>query len=436
MNAPAVIPIKRAHALLSPSSAAKWINCPGSIAQEKGLPEDEGNEYSDEGTCAHAVAAMALTESKPATAYIGRRIDVAPHRTYEFREDMAEPVQVYVDLVRSLVETTGGTLFVEEEVPIGHITGEEGATGTADTIIVTGDGEEIIGIDLKFGRGVIVDAEENPQLMLYALGTLEFLALVADTTKVKRFRMMVSQPRVSTAPAEWDCTIEHLREFADRASIAGSQALDLYYGPERSGVAQGAPVALNPGEKTCMWCRAKPTCGALAAYVSHTVGADFEVLITKDADPIAQEQVDSEIAPQGQPPASLAQKMAACDLIEDWIKAVRAEVERQLLAGVEVPGWKLVQGKQGNRAWTDKEAAEALLKSFRLKQEEMYDFSLISPTTAEKRLKDSPKRWTKAQALIGRAEGKPHVAPLHDKRPALVIKPTADEFAEVVEDLA
>jgi hypothetical protein len=122
--------------------------------------------------------------------------------------------------------------------------------------------------------------------------------------------------------------------------------------------------------------------------------------------------------------------MDAVDMIEGWCKGVRAEVERRLLAGTFSDGrYKLVEGRAGARAWADEAEAEKLLKSFRLKQDEMYDFTLISPTAAEKVLAaTSPKRWAKAQALIRRSDGKPSVAPAADKRPALVRTPVADDF--------
>jgi len=135
---------------------------------------------------------------------------------------------------------------------------------------------------------------------------------------------------------------------------------------------------------------------------------------------------------------TLSEKMAVLDIVDDWIKAVRGRVEYELLHGNEVPGYKLVQGKQGNRSWKDAEEAEAKLKSMRLKKEEMYNYTLISPTNAEKLLKDTPKRWASLQENIGRSPGQPSVAPVSDKRPALVIKPVADEFEAVddEEDLA
>jgi hypothetical protein len=125
----------------------------------------------------------------------------------------------------------------------------------------------------------------------------------------------------------------------------------------------------------------------------------------------------------------LAMCMEAVDLVEGWAKAVRAEVERRLVNGGDVPGFKLVEGRKGARAWSDPNAAEALFKTFRLKQDQMYDFTLISPTTAEKLAADGligKKQWPKAQALITQSSGKPSVAPASDKRPA--IPRAADDF--------
>jgi hypothetical protein len=117
----------------------------------------------------------------------------------------------------------------------------------------------------------------------------------------------------------------------------------------------------------------------------------------------------------------LATLMDAADMIESFAKAVRAEVERRLLAGTFTDArYKLVEGRQGARSWTNEAEAEAALKAMRLKVDQMYDFKLISPTTAEKVLKEAnPRKWTKLQPLIGRSDGKPSVAPASDKRPAL-----------------
>jgi hypothetical protein len=124
--------------------------------------------------------------------------------------------------------------------------------------------------------------------------------------------------------------------------------------------------------------------------------------------------------------------MSKVGMVEDWCKAVRAEVERRLLAGQTVDGYKLVEGRRGNRTWSDEGAVEKLFKSFRLRQEEMYDLKLISATKAEKLLKENPKRWAKTEQLITRSDGKPSVAPATDKRPAMDVKPVLDDFQGLI----
>ena len=130
----------------------------------------------------------------------------------------------------------------------------------------------------------------------------------------------------------------------------------------------------------------------------------------------------------------LSVALSKVDLIEDWCKAIRTEAERRLFAGEEVPGYKVVAGKKGARAWDKSVDVEALLKTMRLKDDEMYDRKVISPTTAEKLAKAGtigPRQWGKLQEVITQSEGKPHVAPLSDSRPALEIKPVADDFEKL-----
>jgi hypothetical protein len=128
----------------------------------------------------------------------------------------------------------------------------------------------------------------------------------------------------------------------------------------------------------------------------------------------------------------LAVCLSRVDLIEDWCKAVREQAHKRLSEGQELPGWKLVAGKRGARAWTDAKAAEELLrKQFRLTIEQAYDLKLISPTSAEKLAKAGdlgPKQWARAQELIHQPDGKPHVAPESDPRPALAVAAKASEF--------
>jgi hypothetical protein len=269
-------------------------------------------------------------------------------------------------------------------------------------VIVKGD--ELIVVDLKYGRGVRVDATENEQLQLYALGALESFGLAYE---FERVRHVIVQPRLD-AVSEWGCTVEELRAFAARAADAYALALS-------------GQATHQPSGEACKFCKAKADCPALTKSVAETVIGDFE--------DISEQRIEAAIADL---PAvfslSLGRKMAMVDLVEQWCKAVRARVESELLAGRRVDGFKLVEGRRGHRQWADECTVEETLKSMRLRVDEMYDLKLISPATAEKRLKESPRRWAKVSGLITQSPGKPSVAPDTDKRAALN---PADDFADL-----
>ncbi|MDW5428984.1 DUF2800 domain-containing protein, partial [Acinetobacter baumannii] len=135
----------------------------------------------------------------------------------------------------------------------------------------------------------------------------------------------------------------------------------------------------NPGEKQCHWCKAKATCPALQKHLVETIAGEFEDLTELDL----QEEITNATA---QVPSleneQLSRMYAVIPLLEGWIKAVDSTVHQKMHAGEAIPGFKMVQGKKGNRAWADAEEAEKLLKSMRLKTEQMYDLKLISPTKA------------------------------------------------------
>lgn len=393
------------HARLSPSSAHRWMACPGSIFLEMDKP-DTSSAYAQWGTAAHALAAMCLTDKSDPKGYLGRIIE-----TVEVDDEMVVCVHTYTDNIREYA--AGHDLMVEQRVNFSTYVGVPDQFGTADAIILTADGEELQVHDLKGGRGVRVDAERNEQMMLYALGAYEQFEALGD---IKRVRMAIHQPRLEHL-SEWDCPIDELLAFSKVATVAAAKCMDIV----DTGIWDLGD--LTPGDKQCRFCKAKATCPKLTALVQESVGADFENLSAQPFD-----------APRAVAALSaLSPAMNVVDLIEGWCKAVRAETERSLLSGEPVSGWKLVQGKRGNRAWTSKEEAEATLKAMRIKHEDMYDYSVISPTSADKLAKAEiigPRQWPKLQALITQSDGKPSVAPASDKREALVLR-TANDFETV-----
>jgi len=425
-----------AHAKLSPSSAERWMICPGSVALCEGIP-DRSSAYADEGTAAHEMAEIILTGDLPAElnesmtplthpeaqALVGRKAE----NGVEFTQDMLTDVLKYTDFIADLVASTGGELHVEQKLPIEQWTREEGARGTADAVIITAD--ELIVCDLKFGRGVEVSPENNKQLMIYALAALakfgdEFNRIQVSTNNdsawaqaFDRVRLIIAQPRIGDRNGrweEWTLSVEALQNFGARVSNAAIET-----------TRKDPPLV--PSEKGCQFCRAKSICPALMAEVALTVqGAITAPLTPDDFDDLEPVKLSAATTTD-----YLSVAMSKVSMIESWCKALRAETETRLLVGGTVAGYKLVQGKMGNRKWSDAAETEALFKSLRLKVEEMYDFSLISPTTADKLAVSGvigPRQWKKVLPLIIRTEGQPSVAPDSDKRPALNITAVADDF--------
>jgi len=183
-----------AHAKLSASSSHRWLVCPGSIKAEEGLPDTQ-SDHSKEGSAAHFVAEQCLKNGLNAKDYIG--IVIADY-DLQVTQEMADYVQVYLDYVRNL----GGVPLIEVRVDFSNIVPE--GFGTADFITMVDDTLYIV--DLKYGRGVRVNAEQNSQAMLYAIGVLNEYGAIYEP---KRIVLVIAQPRLDHID-EWEVTFDQL----------------------------------------------------------------------------------------------------------------------------------------------------------------------------------------------------------------------------------
>lgn len=413
------------HALLSPSSAHTWLACPPAIALGMTQPRKD-SQYSREGTSAHTLAADCLTMDFDPTDFIGTHVE-GKGEMFDVTPEFAEAVQVYVDLVRSRVadyERLGYfvQVEVEQQVPIGHITGEEGARGTSDVVILALSGDDrpniIEVIDLKFGQGVVVQAEDNPQGMLYALGAIEKFGKVNTFDEV---RITISQPRIRPEPSEWTISAKELDEAsAYKFEPAAVMALE-FVGKTKFDLEQ-----FNPGEKQCKFCNGKAVCPGFKRYTEDAMSAEFD-FIDADLESPAEKAYVTALTNE-----ELAAIFPKLPVIEQFIKAVYGRVSELALSGEDLPGIKVVRGKKGNRAWDNPDEVEAELKAMRVKQDQMYKFSLLSPSALEKTLAEKmPRNWKKLAARITQSEGSLTVVADTDPRQAVEVKPLSSQFEEL-----
>jgi len=424
------------HARFSPSGAHRWVRCPGSITMEETIPDKPSSYYAAEGSAAHMLAEQCLTSGKDAESFVGEKIiewfnsveethgccfykewagagpgpkglcqqpDTRLMFEIDVDEAMASAVQMYVDDVRGRAH--GHELFVEERIDVSNVIGAEDQFGTGDAIIL--EPEVLVVEDLKFGKGVAVDAAGNEQLMIYALGAVDQFDVLGE---IKSVRMVIHQPRLNHV-SESEMTVEDLREEARRFQAASADALS------------DSPT-MAAGEKQCRWCKALSVCKVAADSASATIDASFEDLTSYDKNTAA-------LMPSGLVLEAFEECYAAVPFLELWIKAMKERALEEAKEG-RLKRFKAVTGKRGNRVWENELEAEKTMKSMRLKQEEMYSRKLRTPTQIMGMLKDNPRKKNRLEGMIVQPEGKPTVVPVNDPRPAISNKGIDEEFDSLI----
>ncbi|USL86369.1 hypothetical protein CHD5UKE2_044 [Escherichia phage vB_EcoS-CHD5UKE2] len=438
------------HSLLGPSGSKKWMGCPAALVVEKGIPNESG-QAAINGTSMHTVSEVVLNriiagEKKlSAKTYKGCYVEnegkgpvkahpKAPKGGVLVNDDMVKQCDAYIDHWRPLLEVAE---FVQLEMradltrilhPGFEIDGNKVKTfGTADMVMVMKktDGTYMLIVgDLKTGRHK-VEAKENKQLMLYALGLLRKLQTMYDITTV---RLVIFQPYCGGA-SEWDITVEALEIFAKFASKRAIDALDAY-SRGKKGLTR---ADFRPSVDACQWCRFADQCSARAKAAIDTMTPptatddDLADEAPKATDREARKAArrakrgkKEEEAPGAMSAAELRKAYEGLDAMRQHIKAIESAVFKAVMAGDgESLGLKMVAGKEGNRKWADESEVIEVFTKARIKRDVMYKETLLSPTDAEKVLKDEkPKVWAKLCDKITRAPAKPVLAPIDDPRPA------------------
>lgn len=380
-----------AHAKLSASGSPRWTVCAGSVAMELAYP-DTTSVYAEEGSAAHYLAELALLSDESCDFFVGTTFTEYPE--HPVTTEMAEYVQEYVDLVRHLSGRVmiPRILFVEVRVDFSPWVPE--GFGTSDAVVI--DEEEGICtiVDLKYGQGVRVDAEENTQALLYALGVYNDFSFLYEFSTI---RMIIVQPRKDHI-SEWVISVDELLERGEWLK-------------ERALLTLQPDAPLTPSEKACRFCKAKGECRALAEFsLSHAVEG-FEII-----------ENDMEVKdPNRLSNRELSVILNHVDTISTWVKAIEAGAIHKAESGENIPGYKLVRGR-ANRKWRDEETALRMIKNARgVKVSDLTTLKLFTPTQAEKVL---GKNHRIIQDLVIKPEGRLTLAPETDKRPAITVDPS------------
>lgn len=410
------------HALLSPSSAKKWLNCPAALACEFGLPNESG-QAAVNGTVMHLVAETVLNrvikgEDIRADTYKGvyalnegkgpiKALTKPEKGAVLITDDFVSQVNKYVDYCRPIIDAAE-LVEVESRVnltrvlhPGVELSGAPLQTfGTADLValqpLVKHEcevGHMLIVGDLKTGRHKVL-AKENKQMMLYALGLLRKLKRLYDITAV---RLVIFQPYAGGAD-EWDTTPEALELFGKFASKAALKAIDAF---ER-GKKGLKPADFRPGNDACQWCRFSEKCNAKRKSASAAAESD----LSDDSTEMTLDQLKAE--------------WDKLPLMRQHIADIEKAMYAALMRGEQVEGLKLVEGKMGNRAWGNLAAVEEYVNGRGGGLDKlMYKQSLLSPTEAEKVLAEEWfDTWDILKQHITRKPGQPSIATADDKRPA------------------
>ena len=376
---------EREHALLSASSAHRWLKCPPSaVAAEK--YEDTGSEFAAEGTLAHEAAELVTRER-----LAGHRPDLVNYRDWAEGTDreMVEHAHTYADYIQEHIKSDDAVVLLEQRVDFS--TWVPDGFGTCDCIIIQGDTLTII--DYKYGVGVPVSAVDNPQMRLYALGALNDFGFAYDVEKVETH---IFQPRINNISDD-QLTAAELLAWGEK---------EVKPIAEKAAKGKGKYMA---GEH-CKFCPHAGRCRTLTKtcteYVeSHSLRVAVPVLA----------------------PHEVAEVLAMEPLVALWLKRVKTQALNTMLDGGEIPGYKLVEGKLGNRKWSDELQVAKALEAEGYSQEDYTETKLLSPAGIDKLL--GKKKAAELLAdLVERSPGAPTIADAADKRPAY------DRVAEAQED--
>lgn len=392
--------VEREHALLSASSAKKWLHCTPSARLEDTIP-DERSEYAAEGTLAHSLCELNLCKrftdkNMTERTFKGRlnKLMKEPH----YAKEMDGFTDSYVDYITDIAYGFPSMPFMAVEKRVDYSEWAPEGFGTCDCVMVYGDQMHIC--DFKYGKGVPVSAYENDQLRLYALGAWNELRMIFP---IKRVVLHIIQPRTGN-PSSWETSIEELLQWG------------------RQVVKPAAQKAFK-GEGECVqgewcdsgFCRLRATCRKRAEENHKLMGE----AVNRDPNVSSVMKLPPQISNE-----EVGRILKDAQFLASWVKKLEAYAQGELLAGREIPGWKLVEGRS-TRTISDVDAAFRALQAAGYPEAVLYEKKPYPLTELEKNIEKEHREIL--SQYITKPQGKPTLAPADDKRPAMQFGTTAEE---------
>jgi hypothetical protein len=321
------------------STAKRVMNCPGSVALVQKMPPQPSNKYADEGTLLHNVIAEIVMSDKHPEEFLHTKYN-DQILTLELIDNKLVPALAALDVIDPNKE-----MEIEAETRVGFGDLLPDVFGSTD--LIGRIGKRAVVLDWKFGDGVAVEVEENPQLMFYAAAAMRTEATKWAFDGVEEIECVIVQP---PQVKRWVTTPARIAQFEK----------DLIKAVK---LAQQPNAELKIGDH-CRWCAAKPICPQMTGAVDRAL----------------KTSIDGLDAP------TISAYLKNADMLEQWITDLRALALQMLDSGARLPDYKLV-AKRAIRQWTDEDKAKVALFAYGLTESEVMETSIISPAKAEKALK-------------------------------------------------
>lgn len=410
----------RDHATWAASATARNWHCAGALALARFAGPDRESEAAAWGTACHQLSEKCLRSGADAVSFVGETEKTKKH-SFVVDDEMANCAQEYIDVCRELMAEPGAKWWIEERFSLEKLKPPFDAGGTGDFVCYLPAKRKLIVVDLKGGRGVVVEVIGNPQGRTYGLGAM----LAHRGLDVETVEVIIVQPRAAHKSGTIRSEEFHVADLAEWtadlvvAMNRSKEAMDAYDAIDAAG---GNTVLLDgwrdeylqPGK--CQFCPVEGSCPALRRDALSVAKVWF--------DDMDQPQIGNSALDES--PEALARDLDMIDMLEDWIKARRSLAHNLAEAGTQIPRYQLVD-KIGNRKWSDETAAMGKLQVEGFTFEQTHVVKAISPAQADKLL-GAKRKGLLADYTIREVTGTNLVAETKTSRPAA--KTTAERFFE------